>query len=363
MSRTVHVKGYIDANVLDEAKARLHHIYDTFDTVMVAFSGGKDSLTVLHLVHQVTQERGLTEPVKVVFRDEELIPDSVLDFVNEYRLKPWVDMRWYCIPLESTKYILGATTRYVQWDVDREWLRPKPAWGITSEQLGLDPRYVLDQYTTDELVTKDERGKTCILTGVRASESLRRFSAMTAKLSENYINGARGARVMTGKPIFDWMENDIFRFFYDFDIRYCPIYDRQILARHQLRVATPLHAEHAKTIGKLREFEPGFYNQLIQLFPEMAVQERYYKELDRDALVARYGQSLDGVQSWIDETLEDEHQHEKATKELKAVRVRAAKSPQAFPPDYVLQAFMGGGYKRSVGPLDKREQAARRAAG
>jgi hypothetical protein len=38
------VRVYIDTDVLTEAKKRIHHIFDLFDTVVVMFSGGKDSL-------------------------------------------------------------------------------------------------------------------------------------------------------------------------------------------------------------------------------------------------------------------------------------------------------------------------------
>ena len=46
--------------------------------------------------------------VNVVFRDEELIPDEVIDFVNKYRQEPWVQMLWFAVPLASTKYVMGA---------------------------------------------------------------------------------------------------------------------------------------------------------------------------------------------------------------------------------------------------------------
>ena len=84
----VKVKKYIDANVYDETKKRLHHIYDIFDSIAVMFSGGKDSLVTLHLVKEVAQERGITKPIDVVFRDEELIPDEVINFVFEGKAQP-----------------------------------------------------------------------------------------------------------------------------------------------------------------------------------------------------------------------------------------------------------------------------------
>ncbi len=49
---------YIETDVLTEAKKRLHHIYDTHDSVVVAFSGGKDSLATLHLTREIAAGAG-----------------------------------------------------------------------------------------------------------------------------------------------------------------------------------------------------------------------------------------------------------------------------------------------------------------
>lgn len=357
--RIRHVKGFIDANVADEARRRMHHIYDLFDTVMVAFSGGKDSLVCVHLARQVALERGDERPIKIIFRDEELIPDSVIDFVDEYRRMDWTDLRWYAVPLESDKYVLGSSTRYVQWDPQRQHVRKMPAWALTSERLGLARDLVLSQYAMDDLCARDEKGKVAIVTGVRASESLMRFRAMTAKLSENYIN-ATTKRVSTVKPIFDWHENDVFRFFYDHQIPYCPTYDFQLFAREPLRVATPTLTERAKRFDNLRAYEPEFYDRVIAVFPDMLLQERYYRELDRDALMRRYGASFEGIAAWIDDHLPDEHRRAKALKELRAVRIKAAKTPQSYPSDYVLDQFISGAFKRSIPSLSVDQQAARR---
>ena len=357
--RIKHVKGFIEANVLDEARRRMHHIFDVFDTVMVAFSGGKDSLVCLHLVRQVALERGEDRPVKVVFRDEELIPDSVVDFVDHYRRQPWIDMRWYAVPLESDKYMLGTSERYVQWDPERPHVRPKPDWAITSEMLGLPTDEVLSQYSMDTLVARGERGKVAIVTGVRAAESLMRFRAMTAKLTENYINNV-DKRIATVKPIFDWQENDVFRFFYDFGIKYCPTYDAQLWSKEPLRVATPLLTERAKRFDNLRSFEPEFYDRVVAVFPEMVLQERYYRELDTAGLRARYGASFEGVAAWIEDNLTDEHRKAKAVECLRQTRIKARKSPESYPPDYVLDQFISGAFKRSLPALSIQQQAARR---
>jgi len=69
---------FLDINCVDAARQRIRHVYDTFDTVCVQFSGGKDSTACLHLAKEVHEERGLG-PVKVIFRDEEMLSPAIED--------------------------------------------------------------------------------------------------------------------------------------------------------------------------------------------------------------------------------------------------------------------------------------------
>lgn len=344
---------YIASDVLTEAKKRLRHVFATFDSVIVSFSGGKDSLAVLHLTHEVAQEMGIKK-INAVFRDEELINKVVLDFVEEYRHKEWLDLRWLCVPLASQKFVLGNTSSYTQWDPNRQWVRQKPEWGITNEDLGVDPQHVWSQYDADDIPVSWLKGKVAILTGVRSAESMMRFRSCVNKLNENYIVASPSKRASLVRPIFDWEENDVFRYFYDQQIRYCPLYDNQLWARMGLRVSTPIHAEYAKRFGKVREIDPDLYEAVIEVFPEMQVQERYWGELDREAIVAKYGASFEGVRSWILDNLDDEQQQAKALKELDAVTIREINSPGSYPTEYVLKAMMSGSYKRAIQPLKQK---------
>ena len=340
------VKRFIDKDVLTAARERIHHIYDLHDAVAVCFSGGKDSLAALHLTWDVAQERGL-ERLDLIFRDEELIPDEVIAFVDEYRVKPWVRMLYFAVPLASTKFILGRCFDYVQWDPKREHIRPVPPHAIV---LPAGDERVFDQYTMDEFAGSYFKGKVAFITGIRAAESIMRFRASVNKLNDNYINASSSKRVSFCKPLYDWQENDIFKFFMERQIRYCSLYDAQHLAGDNLRVSTPLHAESAKRLGQHRAVSPEFYRKLMRLFPEMHVQERYWSDLDRGALRRQYGQSLEGVRAYIDEQITDEQQQAKAAKMLDHIRIRSAKAPELYPPDYVLNYIVTGSFKRELLP-------------
>ena len=88
---------FLDISCVDAARRRIRHVYDTFDTVCVQFSGGKDSTAVLYLAKEIHEERGLG-PVRVIFRDEEMVSPIVLDYVNMVKEFECVDMEWNCLP-------------------------------------------------------------------------------------------------------------------------------------------------------------------------------------------------------------------------------------------------------------------------
>lgn len=353
------VKKYIDTNVYDEAKNRIKHIIDTFDKLYVCFSGGKDSLAVLHLVKEVYKELNIKEKINVIFRDEELIPDDVIEFVQSYYHSGEYNFYYYAVPLKSTKFILGKTYEYIQWDNEREWIREKPSFAIT---LPKGDKRVFDQYSMDAFCVEGVKGKIAFLTGIRADESLVRLNSCVVKKNENYINATKTANVKLCKPIYDWSQDDIFLYFYKNNIKYCGIYDLQILNKDSLRVATPLHAECSKRFGKLKTLYPKFYQQLIDIFPEMLVQEMYWNDLDRYAICYKYPHTWQGIIDYIVDNIEDRKQAKlaidrvlqcKGTRERKLAKGEGTHNMGGYPLLYVFKCVLAGQYKRAIQPINK----------
>ena len=218
-------KKYLDVDVVTAARERVEHIYDLFDNTVVMFSGGKDSLACLTLIHDFHDKWDLG-PITAVFRHEEVINPSVVEFVEGFRHLDWLNLYWFCLPSLNSKFSMGKRDSYVEWDPNREWVGEQPEWAITAEDLGLPTDGSFSQYNVDDVIAGylGLKGKVAHITGVRASESLVRFRSVTQKLNENYISSIEGnasSRVKLCKPIYDWETEDVLKFLVDSDVEWC----------------------------------------------------------------------------------------------------------------------------------------------
>jgi len=300
---------FLDINCVEAARQRIRHVYDTFDTVCVQFSGGKDSTAVLLLAKEVHEERNLG-PVKVIFRDEEMVSPLILEYIEYVRTRPWVDMEWYCLPQGSEIWVLGRRQSCILWSDARRkagrLVREIPPFAITGHHFGLDNSKPLPQHI-DYYTMQGKTGSVAFITGVRATESMIRYRSLVQKLHENYIvtpyKTKKGMPLKFAKVIYDWQTADVFKFITEeHGERYCEYYDRAAITSSNTRVGIPLHSVAIRRIGDVIATEPEFYDELYRCFPYMDAQYRYWPVLDVESIIRKYTKmGFSGASQFIDD--------------------------------------------------------------
>lgn len=339
---------FLDMSCVDAARQRIRHVYDTFDTVCVQFSGGKDSTAALLLAKEVHEERGLG-PVKVIFRDEEMVSPAVVKYVEKVRNYDWVDMEWYCLPYPAEVWVLGYRLTTLLWSQERfeqgRWVRDMPPWAISGKHFGLTHSVSLPEQT-DYYTMQGKVGNVAFITGVRASESMVRYRSIVQKLHENYINTPyklkKGIPLKFAKVIYDWNTNDVFKFIIEeHGAEYCEYYDLAALTGSNTRVGIPLHATAIRRIGDVIATEPEFYDRLYECFPYIDAQRRLWPEFDSEKLIAKYAsRGFAGASEFIDDYLIGDRRKMEALAYVNKFKKKHLTDPHGYPISWLIRNLM-----------------------
>jgi|TARA_R110000868_G_scaffold47781_4_gene156296 predicted phosphoadenosine phosphosulfate sulfurtransferase len=209
MSRILKKEVVENVNVYEASIKRFNYLFDNFDTVVVSFSGGKDSTVCLNLALQVAKEKNKL-PLNVYFWDEEAIQPETIDYVERVRQNPDVKMKWICLPIKHRNACSRQEPYWYCWDPSKKdkWVRPMPdnpdvvtemkafKWGDSVPELA-------------EYVYGPEFGTVADVRGIRADESLRRYRSVAQRTRDNWIGGARNNHNYPCSPIYDWTTFDV----------------------------------------------------------------------------------------------------------------------------------------------------------
>jgi 3'-phosphoadenosine 5'-phosphosulfate sulfotransferase (PAPS reductase)/FAD synthetase len=356
---------FLDMNCVDAARERIRHVYDTFDTVCVQFSGGKDSTACLYLAKEIHEERGLG-PVKVIFRDEEMLSPAVEDYVKRVSEYDWIDMEWYCLPQGQELWVLGRRQYVLLWSKNRErsgrLFRPFPEQALRAEHFGLDPEKAIPR-KIDEYTMHNKKGRTAFITGIRANESMIRYRTVTQKLHENYINRpfklSKAIPMRFAKVIYDWTSDDVLKFIHEeHGGDYCAYYDWAAMSGSNQRVGIPLHSVAARRLSDVLRTEPEFYDELYRCFPSIEAQRQLWSEFDIEAAINLYAaEGWKGVKHCIDDNVLTPGLHRAALVYANNFKKKHANDAYGFPIDNLIRTLLLNSFMGSPDPVGPKTKA------
>lgn len=275
------MKKYLEKNVYEALQDRLKFIFDNFDNIYVSFSGGKDSGLLLNMVLSYKRRNKIAKKIGVFHQDFEAQYQTTTDFVSrmfENNLRD-IEPYWVCLPMGSRCAVSNYQMYWYPWNPDKEelWVRPMPKmpYIINMDNNPFDfYRYKMvqeDLYAEfGEWYSRQKKGKTICLLGIRADESLNRYRAYandrktimqgnqwTTKMGENWWNAY---------PIYDWTTKDVWIANGKFDYDYNRIYDlfwKAGLSISQMRVASPYHESAKESLNLYRVLEPATWVRVV----------------------------------------------------------------------------------------------------
>jgi len=284
MSKSLYKKKkYIDQDVFTKALERMRYCYETWDKVVISFSGGKDSTAVLQCALIVAEEMRRL-PVDVIFYDEEAIHPPTIEYVQRVYDDPKVNLEWYCLEIQHRNACSNAEPFWYCWDSDKKdlWIRDMPEQGITSHPMfkkGMSMQVFGSMHFHGQ--------NACILQGIRTEESLRRYRAVARKTHENYITKASGTPeygapkgVTFAYPIYDWSSQDVWTLVAKLGCDYNRTYDifnrtdnfGQYLKQ---RVCPPYGEEPLRGLHFYAECFPEMWHKMVKRVPGAATAARY----------------------------------------------------------------------------------------
>ena len=267
----------VNTDVYTLALERIRDVYKRFDNVILSFSGGKDSTAVLNCALDVAKELGKL-PLKVEFYDEEVIHPQTIEYVERVRQNPDVDLTWYCLPIKHRNACSNHEPWWYCWDPKKEdlWVRPLPKGAITDHPKFQEGMTFQDFSPRSYSVAN---GSVCVMTGIRAQESLRRYRVVCQKKNDNHIIKASDG-VFRAHPIYDWSSEDVWtgvaKFGWDYNTTY-DLFNKTAQYRDYLkqRVCPPFGEEPLRGLWIYAECFPEMWEKMLKRVQGVGTAWRY----------------------------------------------------------------------------------------
>lgn len=261
-------------DVFQESLARIEWAFETFSSVCISFSGGKDSTVLFHLTAQVARRR--KRRFYVLFIDWEAQYAVTIAHVMHMKVL-YADVTeqffWVALPLTTVNGVSQYQPEWIAWEQGHEWVRQPPAEAIT------DPAYFPFYYTAmtfEEFVTEFAgwlaHGKCLInMIGVRSDESLNRYVGLVSARKRRYASDIPWTTALmkgagyTGYPLYDWKVRDIWLYHYRTGAASNGLYDlmyRAGLPLRAMRICEPFGPEQRQGLWLFHVLEPETWGRV-----------------------------------------------------------------------------------------------------
>ena len=190
---------YLNLDVYEAIQKRFDYIFKEFDNIYVSFSGGKDSGLLLNLLMDYKHKHDITKKIGVFHQDFEAQYSYTTKYVEEMfdRYMDETEPYWVCLPMAVRTALSSYELFWYPWDDQKQdiWVRPMPKKPFV---INMDNNpFTLYKYKMHQEDLAKQFGrwyrlvhgekKTICLLGIRASESLQRYSGIVNKLSLIHI--------------------------------------------------------------------------------------------------------------------------------------------------------------------------------
>ena len=247
----------------------------------VSFSGGKDSGLLLNLVLDYRNEYFPDRKLGLFHQDFEAQYTMTTEYVERTfeRVKDIVEPYWVCLPMATRTALSSYEMYWYPWDDTKKniWVREMPdkEYVINLENNPMATyRYRMPQENLAKQFGRWYRiahgkKKTVCLLGLRAAESLQRYSGF---LNKKY--GYKGTcwisrqfkDVWCASPLYDWSNEDVWHANAVFGYDYNKLYDLYYMAGlkiSQMRVASPFNDYSRDALNLYRVIDPEIWVKLV----------------------------------------------------------------------------------------------------
>lgn len=114
------IKKYHNVNVLDASRKRISETFDNTERQYIAFSGGKDSSVMFHLVMEEAIKRN--KKIGVMFIDLEAQYSETIAHAKEMfqMYRDNIDPHWICVPMLLRNAVTNYEPRWKAWDEEKK---------------------------------------------------------------------------------------------------------------------------------------------------------------------------------------------------------------------------------------------------